>query len=464
MQKTFLFYDIETSGLNPAFDQIIQFAAIRTDQHLNELERYDWVIKPNPDVVPSPVAMMTHRTPLSIWQKGEPELIVIKRIHELLNTPGTMSIGYNSLGFDDEFLRFNFYRNLLSPYTHQYENSCSRGDLYPITVLYYLFHANILTWPTKNEKISLKLEALKDRNGLAEGLAHTAMVDIEATIALAKIFMQHLSTWNYALGYFDKIEDSARQKKLPLLFGKKYAIAVDGIFGADANFCAPLLCLGEHYHYKNQSCWLRLDTETLSHVTAGEVAVHTWVINKKLAEPGFLLPASEKYQEKLSGSKKSLLKKNISWLENNPEMLSLIKEHYCDFTYPKYENVAPEAALYYQGFWSAQEKVFARKFHEAPREKKSTVIDNITSPLLKKLAIHALARMDESLLSFEQADIWAESLAYAKASPEEIIDHKGKTKLSTPEALRQLQELLNSDAIDAEQKSLLQELKTRFQV
>jgi exodeoxyribonuclease I len=36
MADTFLFYDTETSGLNRAFDQILEFAAIRTDLKLNE--------------------------------------------------------------------------------------------------------------------------------------------------------------------------------------------------------------------------------------------------------------------------------------------------------------------------------------------------------------------------------------------------------------------------------------------
>ena len=156
MKKTFLFYDIETSGLNPVFDQLIQFAAIRTDLELNELERYEWVIRPNPETIPAPMAMITHRTPLLLWQQGEPELIVIQRIHTLFNTPGTISIGYNTLGFDDEFLRFSFYRNLLTPYTHQYANHCSRADLYPVTALYCLFHPEILIWPTQNGRISLK--------------------------------------------------------------------------------------------------------------------------------------------------------------------------------------------------------------------------------------------------------------------------------------------------------------------
>ena len=40
MDDTFLFYDIETTGLSRAFDQILEFAAIRTDLDLNEIERF----------------------------------------------------------------------------------------------------------------------------------------------------------------------------------------------------------------------------------------------------------------------------------------------------------------------------------------------------------------------------------------------------------------------------------------
>ena len=42
LQKmNFVFYDTETTGTNTAFDQILQFGAIRTDAELNELERFE---------------------------------------------------------------------------------------------------------------------------------------------------------------------------------------------------------------------------------------------------------------------------------------------------------------------------------------------------------------------------------------------------------------------------------------
>ena len=60
MQNTYLFYDLETTGLNKCFDQVLQFAAIRTDKELNELEQHEIKIKLNADVIPSPQALLTN--------------------------------------------------------------------------------------------------------------------------------------------------------------------------------------------------------------------------------------------------------------------------------------------------------------------------------------------------------------------------------------------------------------------
>ncbi len=45
--RTYLFYDIETTGLSKSFDQVLQFAAIRTDLNFQEIERYELKIKLN---------------------------------------------------------------------------------------------------------------------------------------------------------------------------------------------------------------------------------------------------------------------------------------------------------------------------------------------------------------------------------------------------------------------------------
>ncbi|MDE4948930.1 exodeoxyribonuclease I, partial [Francisella tularensis subsp. holarctica] len=94
------------------------------------------------------------------------------------------SIGYNTLGFDDELLRFAFYKHMLPPYSHQFKNGCSRADLFPIVKCYYLFCNEVLNWPKAinegvQEKTSLKLENLNQNNNLYSGVrAHDAITDV----------------------------------------------------------------------------------------------------------------------------------------------------------------------------------------------------------------------------------------------------------------------------------------------
>ena len=79
MPQTFLFYDIETTGLNKSFDQVLQFAAIRTDCNLKELERHEFLIRLNPDVIPSPMAMITHHLSLKEINQGLNEFAAIQK-------------------------------------------------------------------------------------------------------------------------------------------------------------------------------------------------------------------------------------------------------------------------------------------------------------------------------------------------------------------------------------------------
>ena len=59
MAQTFFFYDLETSGLNPRQDRIMQFAGQRTNMNLEPIgEPYNLLVTLNDDTLPSPDALM----------------------------------------------------------------------------------------------------------------------------------------------------------------------------------------------------------------------------------------------------------------------------------------------------------------------------------------------------------------------------------------------------------------------
>ena len=99
----YVFYDTETTGTETTFDQILQFAAIRTDDNLNELERSNIRCRLLPHIIPSPIALhVTHVTPAMLIDSALPSHYeMIRQIRETLLawSPATF-IGFNAMSFD----------------------------------------------------------------------------------------------------------------------------------------------------------------------------------------------------------------------------------------------------------------------------------------------------------------------------------------------------------------------------
>ena len=115
----FVFYDTETTGTNTSFDQILQFAAIRTDEHLNELERFEIRCRLMPHIVPSPGALCVTR--ISMEQITDPALpshyeMMCEIKSKLASWSPSIFTGWNTLGFDEHLLRQALYQSLHSPY------------------------------------------------------------------------------------------------------------------------------------------------------------------------------------------------------------------------------------------------------------------------------------------------------------------------------------------------------------
>ena len=118
MPASFFFYDLETFGADPRTTRIAQFAAMRTDAELNVIEDpISFYIQPSDDLLPSPGAtLVTGITPQHALREGVNEATAFARIFDEMARPETCSLGYNSLRFDDEFMRCGFFRNFYDPY------------------------------------------------------------------------------------------------------------------------------------------------------------------------------------------------------------------------------------------------------------------------------------------------------------------------------------------------------------
>lgn len=465
MNKTLLFYDIETTGLNKAFDQVLQFAAVRTDEDLNELERVELLVRLNPDVVPHPQAIITHELSFQQLDQGINEAEAIAKIHKMMNTPGTISLGYNTLGFDDEFLRFSFYRNLLPAYSHQYANHCGRMDLYPIATLYYLFHPESIAWPEIEGVPSLKLEHLNATNRFVEGNAHNALVDVLATIELAKRFKQTPAMWEYATGYFDKEVDTARLTKLSIAFSIqnqsfREGIYVDGSFGAKQHYQAYVLSLGRHNHYKNQTLWLPLDQLDFSTLNQQSFCQDVWVINKKPGESGFLLPNSERFTKFIDENKKVLIDKNLQWLNDNPQAFLDLMHYHRNYTYPKIHDLDESAALYQNGFLLPHEIQLCAEFHVRDMNGKIALIDDFHNPTLRELAIRYIGRLQPERLTSAQQISYGKYLASVnpQKNSEIPVDYRNKPRYTPKQALSDIKQLQQDATLSAEKRRLLDEL------
>jgi len=470
MTTSYLFYDIESTGLSKAFDQVLQFAAVRTDQRLQEFDRHVIKVKLRPDIIPSPLAILTNRIPMADLAGGLCEYEATVQIHRLMNEPGTISLGYNTLGFDDEFLRFSFHRNLLSPYTHQFRNGCRRMDIYPIAIIYWLYKRKIIAWPEINGKTSLKLEHLGSANDMVSGQSHEAMVDVETTIELARRFFEEKKMWQYLAGYFDKETDLHRMNELPVAFQSgsgdhRKGLMISGEYGPRQNYQIPVISIGESIPYPNQTLWLRMDQPQLRETTPDSIAETTWVIRKRMGEPAILLPPHDRYWERIGDERNALFEENLDWLQANQEVFQQIIKYYREYRYPFIPNLDADAALYQIGFYSRSDEKLCRKFQEASLEKKLILIDQFASPEARTLAWRILARNYPAAISAEYASEFKQYLHRINPAREKdaLVDYREQRRTTPRDALNEINRLIQSGEMDRNQLRLLADLEFYIQ-
>ena len=392
----FVFYDFETTGTSPEFDQPIQFAAIRTDEELNPVERINIRCRLAPHILPSPWALVV--TGVNPQILNDPVLPSWYQFSETLRglivkwSPSTWT-GFNTLSFDEEFIRQTFYQNLQPNLYETQSNGNDRLDIMRLVYACWHFEQKSFQWPY-NEKgrVSFRLDQLAKINGFSQHNAHDALGDVEATIYMAQLVRNNARTiWDKTLenrnkaavlnklqagGVFEYIER----------FGASPPIAYLGTYcgsntknGSEIGFFR----IGEF----NPSDYLDASDSELDKVLeASPKAIFRIAVNK-----------TPSLYEKIDLSPELI--KRAALISSRPDFQNRIGNALAR-RYDKVESREYVEQKIYDGFYSKNDKILLEKFHSVGWESKSELLKQISDERLKILG--------ERILKYESPELFSE--------------------------------------------------------
>jgi exodeoxyribonuclease-1 len=228
-KKSLFFYDLETSGFDKKEARIMQFAGRRTSMDLEvQGEPFNFLIKLSEDTLPDPGAIfVTGITPQKTLEDGITEAEFMKIFHEQISVPGTIFTGFNSVRFDDEFMRFLNYRNFYDAYEWEWKDGRGRWDLLDVVRMTRALRPAGIVWPNDSEgKPTNKLELLAKENNLIHTAAHDALSDVEALIGLAQLIRSsNAKLFDYLLSVMtdkNKIEEIVKSGEPFIYTSGKY--------------------------------------------------------------------------------------------------------------------------------------------------------------------------------------------------------------------------------------------------
>lgn len=189
MNQTFFFYDLETSGLNPRQDRIMQFAGQRTDLELRPIgEPYNILVTLNDDTLPAPDALfVTGITPQQTQADGMTEAEFAKLWSTKCLPKIPLWLGLIIFVLTTSLFGRFFWRTFNDPYEWAWRDGRSRWDMLDVVRMTRALRPEGIEWPVVDGKEVNKLELITKVNGIDHFKAHDALSDVEALIATTKL-------------------------------------------------------------------------------------------------------------------------------------------------------------------------------------------------------------------------------------------------------------------------------------
>lgn len=288
MATSFYFYDLETSGISAKDARIMQFAGQRTDMQLQPIgEPHNILVKLSDDVLPEPDAVLiTGITPQKTLAEGVTEAAFLKQFTEEVALPDTIFVGFNTVRFDDEFMRYTLYRNFYDPYEWQWQDGRSRWDLLDVVRMMRALRPDGINWPfAADGKPTNRLELITALNGLDHQAAHDALSDVQATIAVAKLIRdKQPKLFEYLLHMRDK-KAVAKTVLAPDPF-----VYTSGRYNAQTEKTTVVATLSEYEQGSALVFDLRYDPREFHELTSDALAE---ALRRRHDEPGVRLPVKQ---------------------------------------------------------------------------------------------------------------------------------------------------------------------------
>lgn len=395
-------YDIETTGLNRHFDQIVQFGAIRVGDAFEVEEHYETSCRLQPHIVPAPSALhVTGATYEDLTSTSRPtHFSMIVDIHERFTrwSPAAF-LGYNSIRFDEEFLRHAFYQCLLEPYVTSIGNA--RGDVLRLARAVSKLRPDVLppAYGPDGEK-SMKLHDVATACGFKSAGAHEAMADVEAMLWVVKAIADGApEIWSRFMQFSTKAaaQDFLREEDAFVSFeadraGRGFHLLT--AFGQHPKQTACRYCLD-----------LTVSIETIRQATDGDLIEmfkerEGPLRRVKANASPLLFPLYDALQATFPGAAEDEVLRLARSIRTDEELTARLSAAAFATERVYGESSHVEQQLY-DRFISDADKILMQQFHAVPWDQRSQLVHRFSDDRLRRLAQRAIYFEMPHLLSEE---------------------------------------------------------------
>lgn len=402
---SFVFYDTETTGIDTSFDQILQFAAIRTDGDLNELERFEIRCRLLHHVIPAPRALLTTGvTPAMLTNKSLPShYYMMCQIADRLDSwSPAVFIGYNTMEFDERLLRQAFYQNLKPIYLTN-TNRNRRADILKLVDSAIVFAPESITVPLNPKgRATRRLDAIAPANGFSHDNAHDALADVEATIYMAKVVRSRQpELWDAMMA------TSAKDSAIEILRAHEALALVESRYGRQS--IVPVTWCGQNPTYRAQVAafdlrhdpadLLCLSVEDL--ISVMRAPKSPFRVIQANSNPTVLPLASSLTGAIVNCPSSDTMASRVQLIQRSLDFQTKVGDAIAERYSEKTPSELVEERIY-DAFPSSSDALLASRFHQVPWEARRAILDQMRDERLRELGIRLIGAEASHLLSQEE--------------------------------------------------------------